>query len=440
MSLLTRLQSDQNGSLPGQKESSSERYMDIVYRIHREVIREIGADPVNDRRREETEQKIRHIAEAMIEQDYDQLPRSEREIIIGQILDEVLDFGPLSPLLRDESISEIMVNGPKQVYVERRGKLELVNVVFRDDLHLHTVIERIVSPLGRRLDESMPMVDARLPDGSRVNAIIPPLALNGCVLTIRKFSKNLLKTADMIRNNTMTSQMAKFLEACVKGRMNIMVSGGTGAGKTSTLNIISGFIPRDERIVTVEDSAELVLHQDHVVTLETRPSNIDGKGEINIRDLVRNCLRMRPDRIVVGEVRGGEALDMLQAMNTGHDGSLTTAHANSPRDVLARLETMVLMAGFDMPVRAIREQIASALDFIVHQARLSDGTRKITHITEVVGMEGDIITLQDIFVFQQTGVDERGRVQGQHRATGIKPKCIDKLRTAGIVIPDEFFG
>lgn len=440
MSLLTRLQSDQNGSLTGQKESSSERYMEIVYRIHREVIREIGADPVSDRRREETEQKIRRIAEAMMEQDYDQLPRSEREIIIGQILDEVLDFGPLSPLLRDESVSEIMVNGPKQVYVERRGKLELVNVVFRDDLHLHTVIERIVSPLGRRLDESMPMVDARLPDGSRVNAIIPPLALNGCVLTIRKFSKNLLKTADMIRNNTMTSQMAKFLEACVKGRMNIMVSGGTGAGKTSTLNIISGFIPRDERIVTVEDSAELVLHQDHVVTLETRPSNIDGKGEINIRDLVRNCLRMRPDRIVVGEVRGGEALDMLQAMNTGHDGSLTTAHANSPRDVLARLETMVLMAGFDMPVRAIREQIASALDFIVHQARLSDGTRKITHITEVIGMEGDIITLQDIFVFQQTGVDERGRVQGHHRATGIKPKCIDKLRTAGIVIPDEFFG
>lgn len=440
MSLLTRLQSDQNGSVTGQKESSSDRYMDIVYRIHREVIREIGADPVNGRGREETEQKIRRIAETLIEQDYDQLPRSEREIIIGKILDEVLDFGPLSPLLRDESISEIMVNGPKQVYVERRGKLELVNVVFRDDLHLHTVIERIVSPLGRRLDESMPMVDARLPDGSRVNAIIPPLALNGCVLTIRKFSKNLLKTADMIRNNTMTSQMAKFLEACVKGRMNIMVSGGTGAGKTSTLNIISGFIPRDERIVTVEDSAELVLHQDHVVTLETRPSNIDGKGEINIRDLVRNCLRMRPDRIVVGEVRGGEALDMLQAMNTGHDGSLTTAHANSPRDVLARLETMVLMAGFDMPVRAIREQIASALDFIVHQARLSDGTRKITHITEVVGMEGDIITLQDIFVFQQTGVDERGRVQGQHRATGIKPKCIDKLRTAGIVIPDEFFG
>ncbi len=440
MSLLTRLQSDQNGSAAGQKESAPDRYMDIVYRIHREVIREIGADPVNGRGREETEHKIRRIAETYIEQDYDQLPRSEREIIIGKILDEVLDFGPLSPLLRDESISEIMVNGPKQVYVERRGKLELVNVVFRDDLHLHTVIERIVSPLGRRLDESMPMVDARLPDGSRINAIIPPLALNGCVLTVRKFSKNLLKTADMIRNNTMTSHMAKFLEACVKGRMSMMVSGGTGAGKTSTLNIISGFIPRDERIVTIEDSAELVLHQDHVVTLETRPANIDGIGEINIRDLVRNSLRLRPDRIVVGAVRVGEALDMLQAMHTGHDGSLSTAHANSPRDVLARLETMVLMAGFDMPVRAIREQIASAIDFIIHQSRLSDGSRKITHITEVVGMEGDIITLQDIFVFQQTGVDERGRVQGQHRATGIKPKCIDKLRTAGIVIPDEFFG
>jgi pilus assembly protein CpaF len=277
------------------------------------------------------------ISEAFLERDYDNLPRSERELIVQQVTDEVIEFGPISPLLRDNTISEIMINGPKQVYVERRGKIERVNVVFRDNVHLHTIIERIISPLGRRLDESMPMVDARLPDGSRVNAIIPPLALNGCVLTIRKFSKNLLKTADLIRNNTMTSHMAKFLEACVKGRMSIIVSGGTGAGKTSTLNIISGFIPHDERIITIEDSAELVLNQEHVVTLETRPANIDGKGEITIRDLVRNSLRMRPDRIVVGEVRGGEALDMLQAMNTGHDGSLSTAHANSPRDALSRL-------------------------------------------------------------------------------------------------------
>ncbi len=439
MSLLARLQNDQAITPNGPKETASSRYLEIVYQIHREIIREIGQESYNNKGREDTENKIRSITDLIIENDFDNLPRSEREVIIKQVTDEVLEFGPLSPLLRDESVSEIMVNGPKQVYVERRGKIEMVNVVFRDDLHLQTVIARIISPLGRRLDESMPMVDARLPDGSRVNAIIPPLALNGCVLTIRKFSKNLLKTADMIRNNTMTSHMAKFLEACVKGRMSIIVSGGTGAGKTSTLNIISGFIPHNERIITIEDSAELVLNQDHVVTLETRPSNIDGKGEIAIRDLVRNCLRMRPDRIVVGEVRGGEALDMLQAMNTGHDGSLSTAHANSPRDALSRLETMVLMAGMEMPMKAIREQIASAIDFIVHQSRLSDGTRKITYITEVVGMETDIITLQDIFIFDQSGVDERGRVQGRHRATGVKPKCLDKLRTAGIVIPDEFF-
>jgi pilus assembly protein CpaF len=312
-------------------------------------------------------------------------------------------------------------------------------VVFRDNLHLETVIQRIISPLGRRLDESMPMVDARLPDGSRVNAIIPPVALNGCVLTIRKFSQNLLKVSDLIRFNSLTSNMARFLEACVRGRMSMLVSGGTGAGKTSTLNIISGFIPSDERIITIEDSAELLLKQEHVVTLETRPPNLDGKGEISIRDLVRNSLRMRPDRIVVGEVRGGETLDMLQAMNTGHDGSLSTLHANSPRDCISRLETMVMMAGMELPVKAIREQIASAVDIIIHQSRLSDGSRKITHITEVVGMESDIITLQDIFIFEQTGVDERGRVQGQHRATGIKPNCLEKLRAAGIVIPDELF-
>ncbi|MGI6469243.1 MAG: CpaF family protein [Syntrophomonadaceae bacterium] len=439
MSLLSRLQNDQIVSPIIIKKAATSQYLDIVYKIHREIIREMGQEPLSNRKPEDIENKIRTISEATFENEYDNLPRSEREVIVNQVVDEVLAYGPLSPLLRDDSISEIMVNGPKQVYVERRGKIEKVNVVFRDNLHLHTIIERIISPLGRRLDESSPMVDARLPDGSRINAIIPPLAINGCVLTIRKFSKNILRTSDLIRNNTMSSQMAKFLEACVKGRMSIIVSGGTGAGKTSTLNIISGFIPNGERIITIEDSAELVLNQEHVVTLETRPANIDNRGEVTIRDLVRNSLRMRPDRIVVGEVRGGEALDMLQAMNTGHDGSLSTAHANSPRDLLSRLETMVLMAGMEMPIKAIREQIASALDFIVHQARLSDGTRKITHITEVVGMEADIITLQDIFVFEQTGVDERGRVQGRHRATGIKPKCLDKLRTAGIVIPDEFF-
>jgi pilus assembly protein CpaF len=283
------------------------------------------------------------------------------------------------------------------------------------------------------------MVDARLPDGSRVNAIIPPLALNGCVLTIRKFSSQLLKIEDLIRNGTLSVPMAKFLEACVKGRLNIVVSGGTGAGKTSTLNIISSFIPIVERIITIEDSAELDLHQEHVISLETRPANIDNRGEINIRDLVRNSLRMRPDRLVVGEVRGGEALDMLQAMNTGHDGSLTTGHSNSPRDMISRLETMVLMAGIDFPIRAIREQIASAIDIIVHQSRLQDGSRKITHITEVLGMEGDIITLQDVFIFDRKGLDDRGKVKGVHRATGLKPRCLDKLVSMGINVPDEYF-
>lgn len=407
--------------------------------IHHRLLRETDFNTLENMTREQLADHIRRFANTVLGEHDMTLPVRTLNQLIEAVISEVRGFGPLEVLLADDSISEIMVNGPKQVYVERRGKIEKVNVVFRDNLHLHTIIERIISPLGRRLDESSPMVDARLPDGSRINAIIPPLAINGCVLTIRKFSKNILRTSDLIRNNTMSSQMAKFLEACVKGRMSIIVSGGTGAGKTSTLNIISGFIPNGERIITIEDSAELVLNQEHVVTLETRPANIDNRGEVTIRDLVRNSLRMRPDRIVVGEVRGGEALDMLQAMNTGHDGSLSTAHANSPRDLLSRLETMVLMAGMEMPIKAIREQIASALDFIVHQARLSDGTRKITHITEVVGMEADIITLQDIFVFEQTGVDERGRVQGRHRATGIKPKCLDKLRTAGIVIPDEFF-
>jgi pilus assembly protein CpaF len=439
MSLLARLQNEQVLSPSIRKEDSSARYLDIVYKIQQRIIREVVQESFDSQEREETEKRIRTITDMIIEKDYFNLPRSEREIIIKQVTDEVLEFGPLSPLLRDESISEIMVNGPHQIFVERRGKIEKVSVVFRDNLHLETVIQRIISPLGRRLDESMPMVDARLPDGSRVNAIIPPVALNGCVLTIRKFSQNLLNVSDLIRFNSLTSNMARFLEACVRGRMSMLVSGGTGAGKTSTLNIISGFIPSDERIITIEDSAELLLKQEHVVTLETRPPNLDGKGEISIRDLVRNSLRMRPDRIVVGEVRGGETLNMLQAMNTGHDGSLSTLHANSPRDCISRLETMVMMAGMELPVKAIREQIASAVDIIIHQSRLSDGSRKITHITEVVGMESDIITLQDIFIFEQTGVDERGRVQGQHRATGIKPNCLEKLRAAGIVIPDELF-
>jgi pilus assembly protein CpaF len=342
-------------------------------------------------------------------------------------------------LLRDETITEVMVNGPQQVYIEREGRLELTNVTFQNDEHVMKIIQRIIAPIGRRVDESSPMVDARLADGSRVNAIIPPLSLVGPVITIRKFSATPFTVEDLIRFGTSTAEMFEFLEACVKARLNIFVSGGTGSGKTTMLNILSSFIPDDERIVTIEDAAELQLRQEHVVTLEARPSNIEGKGAVPIRELVRNSLRMRPDRIVVGECRSAEALDMLQAMNTGHDGSMSTGHANTPRDMLSRLETMVLMAGMDLPLRAIREQIASAVDLIVHQNRLKDGSRKITNITEVQGMEGDVIVMQDIFVFEQTGVVE-GRIQGRLKPTGIRPKFVEKFEVAGIHLPPNVFG
>ncbi|GAB6151730.1 CpaF family protein [Desulfosporosinus burensis] len=366
-------------------------------------------------------------------------PRMERQRLVQEVMDEILGFGPIEPLLQDPNVNEIMVNGPHQVYVERKGKLELAGVTFYDDAHVLHIIEKIVAPLGRRIDESQPMVDARLPDGSRVNAIIPPLSLNGPILTIRKFSKVPFGMEDLVGFGTLTTEMAEFINACVKARLNIIVSGGTGSGKTTTLGVISAFIPEDERIITIEDAAELQLRQTHVVTLETRPANIEGKGAIMIRDLVRNALRMRPERIIVGEVRSGEALDMLQAMNTGHDGSLTTGHANTPRDMLSRLETMVLMAGMDLPVRAIREQISSALDVIVQQSRLRDGSRKLTHITEVLGMEGDVIVLQDIYRFEQTGIDKQGKVQGHFRATGIRPHFVDKLIAAGQILPDSIF-
>lgn len=348
-------------------------------------------------------------------------------------------FGPIKPLLLDEDVSEVMVNGPNQVYCERKGKLELTDVYFRDNEHVMSVIEKIVAPLGRRIDESSPMVDARLPDGSRVNAIIPPLALNGPIVMIRKFSKDPLQMTDLINFGTVTEEMATFLDACVKARLNMLISGGTGSGKTTTLNVLSNFIPEDERIVTIEDAAEIQLGQKHVVSLESRTENNEGKGAKTIRDLVRSSLRMRPDRIVIGEVRGGEALDMLLAMNTGHDGSLVTVHANSPRDMIARLETMVLLAGVDLPVKAIREKISGAIDVIIQQARLKDGARKIVSITEVQGMEGDIIVLQDIFTFKQEGLSPEGKIIGRLVPTGVLPKFYKRLKASGIHIPASVF-
>ncbi|MGI6566620.1 MAG: CpaF family protein [Firmicutes bacterium] len=419
-------------------------FVKLKSKIHEELVGAV--DPAlltgteDPAKKQELERKLAEVVEQIIEEEANHLSAAERQRITGDIIDEVMGFGPITPLLNDPTISEVMVNGPKQVYVERAGRLEITDVAFRDDDHVMHIVEKIVAPLGRRIDESMPMVDARLPDGSRVNAIIPPLSLNGPVLTIRKFAADPFTVEDLIGFGTLTPEIAEFLEACVRVRLNIVVSGGTGSGKTTLLNVLSSFIPHDERIVTIEDAAELQLRQDHVVSLESRPPNIEGKGAINIRDLVRNALRMRPDRIVVGEVRGGEALDMLQAMNTGHDGSLTTGHANSPRDMLSRLETMVLMAGMELPVKAIREQIASAIDLIVQTSRLRDGSRKIIQVTEVQGMEGDVITLQDIFSFEQQGVDEQGKILGSFYPTGIRPKFMDRLEAAGIWLSPELFG
>ena len=407
--------------------------------VHHEVIQALDKTNTKDLTTETLHPIVEHTLDARADVLGLTPPRMERQRLVQEVMDEILGFGPIESLLQDSTVNEIMVNGPRQVYVERKGKLELTGVTFYDDAHVLHIIEKIVAPLGRRIDESQPMVDARLPDGSRVNAIIPPLSLNGPILTIRKFSKVPFGMEDLVGFGTLTTEMAEFINACVKARLNVIVSGGTGSGKTTTLGVISAFIPEDERIITIEDAAELQLRQSHVVTLETRPANIEGKGAIMIRDLVRNALRMRPERIIVGEVRSGEALDMLQAMNTGHDGSLTTGHANTPRDMLSRLETMVLMAGMDLPVRAIREQISSALDVIVQQSRLRDGSRKLTHITEVLGMEGDVIVLQDIYRFEQTGIDKQGKVQGHFRATGIRPHFIEKLIAAGQILPDDIF-
>lgn len=383
--------------------------------------------------------QIDTIAFDIIKKDGEAFREVDRKKVVQEIINDMTGYGPINPLLMDPDVSEVMVNGPYSVYVEKGGKVQLTDVKFRDNDQVMSIIEKIVSPLGRRIDESSPMVDARLPDGSRVNAIIPPLALNGPTITIRKFSRDPLTIENLINFGTITRDMAVFLDACVKARLNIFISGGTGSGKTTTLNVLSSFIPEDERIITIEDAAELQLSQEHVVSLESRPSNIEGKGAVTIRDLVRNSLRMRPERIVIGEVRGGEALDMLQAMNTGHDGSLATGHANSPRDMIARLETMVLMGGMELPVKAIRQQIASAIDLIVQQARLKDGSRKIVNITEVQDLEGDMVVLQDIFVFKQQGVDKNGKIYGKMVPTGIRPKFYERLENSGINIPASVF-
>jgi pilus assembly protein CpaF len=415
-----------------------ESFREAKFRVQNRLINEL--DPKLDLTNQvEVRRQIEELFGKIADEEGLALTRAERVRMLEQITDEILGLGPLEPLLRDETLTEVMVNGPQQVYIERDGKLELTNVTFQNDEHVMKIIQRIIAPIGRRVDESSPMVDARLADGSRVNAIIPPLSLVGPVITIRKFAATPYTVDDLVRFGTATPEMFEFLEACVKARLNIFVSGGTGSGKTTMLNILSSFIPDDERIVTIEDAAELQLRQEHVVTLEARPSNIEGKGAIPIRELVRNALRMRPDRIVVGECRSAEALDMLQAMNTGHDGSMSTGHANTPRDMLSRLETMVLMAGMDLPLRAIREQISSAVDLIVHQNRLKDGTRKIVNITEVQGMEGEVIVMQDVFVFEQTAVVE-GKIQGRLKATGIRPHFVERFEVAGIHLPPNIFG
>jgi pilus assembly protein CpaF len=414
---------------------------ELRQKVHHHLIEELG--PVlYDRRlsQDELRRRVHDQLQAVLAKERAPLSAADKAQLIRDVSDDILGYGPIDQFLRDETITEVMVNGPESVYVERSGKIETTTVSFVDETHLRRIIDKIVGEVGRRIDEATPMVDARLPDGSRVNAVIHPLAIGGPFLTIRKFSKDPYKVHDLISFGTMSPQTARFLEACVVGRLNIIVSGGTGTGKTTTLNVLSSFIPTDERIVTIEDAKELQLHQDHVLAMEARPPNIEGKGQVTIRDLVRNALRMRPDRIVVGECRGGEALDMLQAMNTGHDGSLTTIHANTPRDALARIETMTLMAGYDLPVRAIREQMASALDVIIQLTRLRDGTRRITHVSEVQGMEGDVITLQDIFLFDfGMGIDENGRFKGSLKATGIRPKFTEKLQDLGIRMGAELF-
>jgi len=428
----------QRENITGQARSL-DAYQGLKAKIHRKLIERLDFSNIDLIERDVLSKEIGRIVETLITEEKVPLSSTERESLIVDILHETFGLGPIEPLLYDPDISDILVNRYNQIYIEKFGKLSKVDLSFRDDNHLMQIIDRIVSKIGRRVDESSPYVDARLPDGSRVNAIIPPLALDGPVLSIRRFGVDPLKMSDILAFGSVNQNMARILEGCVKSRLNVLISGGTGTGKTTLLNILSEFIPDNERIVTIEDSAELQMKQEHVVRLETRPPNIEGKGEVTQRDLVRNSLRMRPDRIIVGEVRGGEALDMLQAMNTGHDGSLSTIHANTARDALARLETLVLMAGMDLPERAIREQIASAINVVVHMSRLADGTRKIVNVSEITGMEGQTIVMQDIFIFERKGMGPDGRVLGEFGPTGVRPWFMQKLKISGFDLPVHIF-
>jgi pilus assembly protein CpaF len=443
MSLLSLNTPPGAGNTPARPriESPRPQYIELKANVHKKLLNRLNLETLASAERSRAEAEIRSLVFELIAEESMPLSMSERDAVLGDIIDEVFGLGPLEPLLRDTSVSDILVNTYKNVYVERSGKLERLPTTFQDDKHLMRVIDRIVSGVGRRVDDSSPMVDARLPDGSRVNAIIPPLAVDGPLLSIRRFPADRLKAEDLVSLRAMTRPMLEFLEHCVRARLNAIISGGTGAGKTTLLNVLSGFISSRERIVTIEDAAELQLHQEHVARLETRPPNVEGKGAIRQRQLVINALRMRPDRIVVGEVRGEEALDMLQAMNTGHDGSLTTVHANTPRDALTRIETMISMGNMNLPERAMRQQIASAIQVVIQQTRMSDGTRKVTSISEITGMEGDVITMQEVFCFEKLGVTQEGKVIGRFRATGVRPKVCERLKASGIhLAPDMFEG
>jgi pilus assembly protein CpaF len=426
-------------AVAGAQPPPRQQYLDLKASVHRKLLNRLNLEALAQSDRSRAESEIRTLLGELLSEENTPLSLAEREMLFQEVLDDVFGLGPLEPLLRDPSISDILVNTYKNVFVERGGQLEKVNTNFQDDRHLMRVIDRIVSQVGRRVDDSSPMVDARLADGSRVNAIIPPLAVDGPIMSIRRFPAERLKADDLVTLRALTKPMLDFLSHCVKARLNGLISGGTGAGKTTLLNVLSSFISERERIVTIEDAAELQLHQEHVVRLETRPPNVEGKGGVRQRQLMVNALRMRPDRIVVGEVRGEEALDMLQAMNTGHDGSLTTVHANTPRDALTRVETMIAMGATNLPERAMRQQISSAIQFVVQQTRLSDGSRKITSISEITGMEGDVITMQEIFVFEKMGITQDGKVVGRFRATGVRPKCCERLKASGIHLPADMF-